>query len=63
MVKEPAGQCRTQKRCGLDPGLGRSPGEDNGNTLQYACLENPIDREAWWAIVHSAAESDTTKVT
>jgi len=32
--------------------LGRSPGEGNGNTLQYSCLENPIDRGAWQATVH-----------
>ena len=35
----------------LIPGLGRSPGGGNGNLLQYYCLENPMDREAWWAIV------------
>ena len=34
---------------GLIPGLGRSPGEGNGNPLQYSCLENPMDRGAWWA--------------
>ena len=33
-------------------GLGRSPGERNGNPLQYSCLENPMDRGAWWATVH-----------
>ena len=37
---------------GLIPGLGRSPGEGNGNPLQYSCLENPMDRGAWWATVH-----------
>ena len=37
---------------GLIPGWGRSPGERNGNPLQYSCLENIMDREAWWAIVH-----------
>ena len=37
---------------GLIPGLGRSPGEGNGNTLQYSCLENPMDGGAWWATVH-----------
>ena len=36
---------------GLIPGLGRSPGEGNGSTLQYSCLENPMDRRAWWATV------------
>ena len=34
------------------PGLGRSPGEGKGNLLQYSCLENPMDRGAWWATVH-----------
>ena len=34
------------------PGLGRSPGEGNGNSLKYSCLENPMDRGAWWATVH-----------
>ena len=38
-------------------GLGRSPGEGNGNPLQYSCLENPIDREAWQATVHGVTES------
>ena len=37
---------------GLTPGSGRSPGEGNGNPLQYSCLENPMDRRAWWATVH-----------
>ena len=34
------------------PGVGRSPGEGNGNSLQYSCLENPTDRGAWWATFH-----------
>ena len=41
---------------GLIPGLGRSPGEGNGNLLQYSCLGNPMDRGAWWAIVHGVAK-------
>ena len=41
------------------PGLGRSPGEGNGNPLQYSCLENPMDGEAWWATVHGVAKSWT----
>ena len=44
---------------GLIPGLGRSPGEGNGNPLQYSCLENPMDRGAWWATVHGVAKSRT----
>ena len=44
---------------GLIPGLGRSPGEGNGNPLQYSCLENPMNRWAWWATVHRAAKSQT----
>ena len=44
------------------PGSGRSPGEGNGTTLQYSCLENPMDGGAWWATVHGAAkESDMTE--
>ena len=46
---------------GSIPVSGRSPGEGNGNSLQYPCLGNPVDRVAWWAMVHRVAEeSDTT---
>ena len=46
---------------GSVPGLGRSPGEGNGNPLQNPCLENAIYRGGWWAIAHGVAkESDTT---
>ena len=41
------------------PGLGRSPGEGNGNPLQYSCLENSTDREAWQAMVHGVTNSGT----
>ena len=41
---------------GSIPGLGRSPGEGNGNPLQYSCLGNPIDRGTWWATVHRVAK-------
>ena len=44
---------------GLSPGLGRSPGEGNGNPLQYYCLENPMDRGAWQAAVYGVAKSRT----
>ena len=44
---------------GLIPGSGRSFGEGNDNPLQYACLQNPMDRGAWWATAHGVAkESD-----
>ena len=46
----------------LIPGLGRSPGVENSNPLQYSCLENPRDRGAWWATVHGVTkESDRTE--
>ena len=41
------------------PGSGRSPGEGNGNPLQYSCLENSMDRGAWWATVHGVTKSQT----
>ena len=42
---------------GSIPGLGRSPGGGNGNPLQYSCLDNLMDRGAWWATVHGVAKS------
>ena len=42
---------------GSIPGLGRTPGEGNANALQYSCLENLMDRGAWWAAVHGVAKS------
>ena len=44
---------------GLIPGSGRSPGGGNGNPLQYSCLENSMDRKAWWATVHGVTKSWT----
>ena len=44
---------------GSIPGLGRSPGERNGNPLQYSCLGNPMDRGAWWSTVHGVTKSWT----
>ena len=44
---------------GLIPRLGRSPGEGNGYPLQYSCLENSMDGEAWWATIHGVSKSQT----
>ena len=46
---------------GSIPGPGRSPGGGHGNPLQYSCLENPMDRGAWWATGHGVSESDMTE--
>ena len=43
----------------LIPRLGRSPGEGNGNLLQYSCLDNSMDRGAWWATIHGVDKSQT----
>ena len=53
----PGGSIGKESACsegdlGSTPGLGRSPGEGNGNPLQDSCLENPMDRGAWWATSH-----------
>ena len=45
------------------PGSGRSPGGGHGNPLQSSCLQNPMNRGAWWATAHKVAESDTTAAT
>ena len=58
-AKEPAGHCRRLRDLGLIPGSGRSPGGGHGNPLQYYCLENPMDRGAWWDTVHGVAKSQT----
>ena len=44
---------------GLIPGLGKFPGGRHGNPFQYSCLENPMDREAWWSTGHRVAKSQT----
>ena len=54
----PASACNAGD-LGSIPGSGRSPGEGNGNPLWYSCLENPMDRGAWWAAVHGVAKSWT----
>ena len=52
-------QCRNIRDAGQIPGSGRSPGGDHGNLLQYSCLENPMDRGAWWATVNRVVKSQT----
>ena len=59
MVKNPPSSAGDAVDLGLIPGLGRSPGEGNGNPLQYSCLDNPVDRGAQCAIVHGVAKSWT----
>ena len=56
MVKNPPANAGDT---GSIPGLGRPPGGGNGNPLQYSCLENPMDRGAWWATVHGVSKSRT----
>ena len=53
MVKNPSANAGDT---GLIPGSGRSPGEENGSPLQYSCVENPMDKGAWWATVHGVAK-------
>ena len=62
----PGGSLSKESACnaqdpGSIPGWGRSPGEKNGNPLQNACLENPMNGRPWQATVHSVAESDSTE--
>ena len=56
VVKNPPASTGDIRDMGSIPGLGRSPGEGNGTPLQYSCLENPMDRGAWWATVHGVAK-------
>ena len=60
VVKNPPANAGDIIDMGSIPGSGRSPGEENGNPLQYSCLENPMDREAWQATVHRVAKSWTS---
>ena len=54
MVKNSSANTGDIRDPGSVPGSGRSPGEGNGNPLQYSCLENPMDRGVWWVIVHGS---------
>ena len=61
VVKNPPANAGDLREEGLIPGSGRFPGGGNGNPLQYPCLENPMNRGAWWATIHGVAESDTSE--
>ena len=57
MVKNPPNNAGDTRDLGLIPGLGRSPGEGNGNSLQYSCLKNSTHREAWQTTIHGVKKS------
>ena len=59
VVKNPPANAGDRRETGSVPGSGRSPGGGHGNPLRYSCLENPMDRGAWWATVHSITKSRT----
>ena len=64
VVKNPPAKTGDIRDLGSIPGSGRSPGEGNGNPLQYSCLENPTDRGAWQATVHGITKDlDMAEVT
>ena len=59
VVRNALANAEDVRDAGLIPVSGRSPGGRHGNPLQYSCLENPMDRGAWWARVHRVAKSQT----
>ena len=61
MVKNSPANAGDMRELGSIPGSERSPGEGNGNPLQYPCLENPMDRRAWRATVHRVGELNMTE--
>ena len=63
VVKNPPASAGDDRDAGLIPGSGRSPGEGNGNPLQYSCLENSMGREAWCTTVHGVTKSQTQSAT
>ena len=58
VVKNPPANAGDTGDKGLIPGSGKSPGEENGNPLQYSCLNIPVDNGAWWATVHGITKSE-----
>ena len=62
VVKNSPANAGNARDVGLTPGSRRPPGVVNDNPLQYSCLENSMDRGAWWAAVHGVAESGTNEV-
>ena len=63
VIKNPLANAGVVKDMGSIPDLGRSPGGEHGNPLQYSCLENSMDRGDWQATVHGVAELDMTETT
>ena len=63
VVKNPPTKARDGRDTSLIPGLGTSPGGGHSNPLQYSCLENPMDKGAWWATVHGVAKNRTRQST
>ena len=59
VVKNLSANAGDARNLGLIPGLGISPGEGNGNPLQYSCLKSPVDRGAWWAAVRGLTKTWT----
>ena len=59
MVKNLPASAGDERDVGWIPRSGRSPGEGHGNPFQYSCLENPMDRGAWWTTVHRVSSSQT----
>ena len=62
VVKNPPANAGDARDTGSIPGARRSPGGGNGNLIQYSCLENPMDRGAWWITVRGVAELDMTEL-
>ena len=59
MVKDWPANAGDLRNAGFIPGSGRSPGGEHGNPLQYSCLENPMERGAWWDTIHRVKKSQT----